>query len=157
MDRLREIINMDNLPLLRDIHLPDGNVSIFPLAFGWWGLLCSLLGLYVLYLIIKIVWRQSAKIYARRILLSLKGDTGLASAVKLSEIMRRACVRKYPDAVAKSGKEWIAFLNSKSKLKLSGTAAILLQNAPFMIKPEYKPEDMQIVWNYCYEWIGENL
>ena len=30
---------MDNLPELRDIHLPSDGVSIFPLAYGWWGLL----------------------------------------------------------------------------------------------------------------------
>lgn len=26
---------MDNLPELRDIHVPDG-VSAFPPAYGWW-------------------------------------------------------------------------------------------------------------------------
>ena len=37
----------DNLPELRDIHLPDG-VSAFPLAYGWWVIGLSIIGAIVL-------------------------------------------------------------------------------------------------------------
>ncbi len=148
---------MDNLPGLRDIHLPDGGVPFFPLAYGWWSILVFFLAAFILYKVLKVLWRQSAKLYARRILLSLKNDKGLASAVKMSEILRRACVRKYPEAVAKSGEEWISFLNAKSKWALTGSAAELLQNAPFMVHESYNAEDMSTVWRYCYDWIGDNL
>ena len=120
-------------------------------------MLATVIAAFVLYKVLKILWRQSAKIYARRILLSLKEDTDLAAAVKMSEILRRACVRKYPEAVALSGEEWIAFLNTKSKWVLSGSAAELLQNAPFMVHQSYKAEDMPTVWRDCYDWIGANL
>ncbi len=148
---------MDNLPGLRDIHLPDGGVPFFPLAYGWWSILAILAAAFILYKVLRYLWRQSAKLYARRILLSLKDDRDLAAAVKMSEILRRICVRKYPEAVAKSGKEWIEFLNSKSKRALTGTAAKLLQDAPFMVEPSFNADDMPKVWRYCYDWIGENL
>ena len=148
---------MDNLPALRDIHLPEGGVPFFPLAYGWWSVLATVIAALVLYKVLKMLWRQSAKIYARRILLSLKDDTDLAAAVKMSEILRRACVRKYPEAVALSGEQWMEFLNAKSKWVLTGSAAVLLQNAPFMVHKSYKAEDMPTVWRYCYDWIGANL
>ena len=148
---------MDNLPALRDIHLPDGGVPFFPLAYGWWSILFFCVVAFVFYKVLKMLWRQSAKIYARRVLMSLKNDTGLSAAVKMSEILRRACLRKYPEAVSLSGKEWMAFLNDKSKWKLTDSAAELLQNAPFMVKQSYKSEDMSTVWRYCYDWIGANL
>ena len=148
---------MDNLPALRDIHLPEGGVPFFPLAYGWWGVLVAVVATVVLYKVLKMLWRQSAKIYARRILQSYKHDTDLAAAVKMSEILRRACVRKYPEAVAVSGDDWIAFLNDKSSWKLTGSAAELLKNAPFMVHQSYDAEDMYKVWCYCYNWIGENL
>ena len=149
---------MDNLPELRDIHLPD-SIPFFPLAYGWWGVIVFVAGLFILYRIGVYLWRKSARIYARRVLFSLKGDTGLESAVKMSEILRRACVRKYPEAVAKTGDEWLQFLNLKSKNPLQGTAAELLKNAPFMNikeKADYS-EDMEKVWRFCYDWIGANL
>lgn len=148
---------MDNLPGLRDIHLPDGGVPFFPLAYGWWSILAFLAAAFIAYKVLRYLWQQSAKLYARRILLSLKDDTDLAAAVKMSEILRRICVRKYPEAVAKSGEEWIEFLNTKSKWPLTGTAAILLRDAPFMVKPSFKVDDMPTVWRYCYDWIGANL
>ncbi len=148
---------MDNLPALRDIHLPEGGVPFFPLAYGWWSILVCVIAAWVLYKVLKMLWQQSAKIYARRILQSFKDDTDLAAAVKMSEILRRACVRKYPEAVAVSGDDWIAFLNSKSKWPLNGSAAELLKNAPFMVHQSYEAEDMSKVWRYCYDWIGENL
>ena len=148
---------MDNLPALRDIHLPEGGVPFFPLAYGWWGVLVSVIIAVVLYKVLQMLWRQSAKIYARRILQAYKHDTDLAAAVKMSEILRRACVRKYPEAVALPGDDWIAFLNGKSSRKLTGSAAELLKNAPFMVHQSYDAADMNKVWDYCYNWIGENL
>ena len=44
---------MDNLPNLRDIHIPDG-VSAFPPAYGWWVMLLALLLMGGVYQFIKI-------------------------------------------------------------------------------------------------------
>ena len=55
---------MDNLPELRDIHLPSDGVSIFPLAYGWWGLL--LLAIAMIFAVKIIFWfrKNSKRIYA---------------------------------------------------------------------------------------------
>ena len=43
----------DNLPELRDIHLPDG-VSAFPPAYGWWVVLLAILSIVAAVKLIKI-------------------------------------------------------------------------------------------------------
>lgn len=150
---------MDNLPELRDIHLPTEGVPVFPLANGWWGLLGLIIA--AIFLLKSAMWlyRASARIYARKLLYPLQGQVDLQSAVKMSEILRRICVRKYPQAVALSGDEWIAFLNKNSKTLLSGEAAELLKNAPFMPKDSalLNQKNHQILWKFCYNWIGDNL
>lgn len=149
----------DNLSGLRDIHLPESGVSLFPIAGGWWIVLLILIGGGIAYYTGKKIWLASARIYTRRILLSLKDDVELPAAIKMSEILRRACVRKYPDAVALSGNDWIKFLNQKSKYNLDKNAAELLKDAPF-IAPESKSVrsgDMRNLWQFCYDWIGDNL
>jgi len=150
---------IDQLAGLRDIHLPDGGVPFFPLAYGWWSVLLALVGGYFAWVYLNKLWRASARLYARRILNSIKEDTNLAAAVKISEILRRACLRKYPDAVALVGDEWIEFLNQKAKYPLDKQAAELLKNAPFMAESEksFDADDMRRLWDFCYDWIGDNL
>ena len=150
---------INNLPELRDIHLPQDGVSFFPLAPGWWIIITLIVGLFVLYKLIRFIRLTSARIYARYLLQPLKQDTSLKTAVKISEILRRICIRKYPNAVALSGDKWIDFLNSHAKRKINGAAAILLQNAPYLSEnnKEYSPLLVSEIWNFCYAWIGENL
>ena len=150
---------MDNLPLLRDIHLPQDGVSIFPLAYGWWAILGAVLLLYLLFKLCILIKKTSAKIYARHLLQPLKNDYSVRSVVQMSEILRRICVRKYPEAVAYTGQSWIDFLNSKSKNKLDEHLAELLNNAPFVREDdkEYQAENIDRLWQFCYLWIGENL
>ena len=50
-----------NLPELRDIHLPDG-VSPFPPAYGWWVILGSVLLLLVLTELFLIIRRKSKNV-----------------------------------------------------------------------------------------------
>ena len=149
----------DNLPELRDIHLPVDGVSFWPLAGGWWCVLISLLIILILFKTLKWLRRKSAKLYAEHILKSIENQTDLSAAIKISEILRRACIRKYPSAVALSGKEWIDFLNEHSHQKIDKTLADLLQNVPFM--PEetshIEPRQIKRLWQFCYAWIGENL
>lgn len=150
---------MDNLQELRDIHLPTDEIPIFPLAYGWWGLLAAVVGVFVLYRLIVWLRRTSARIYARKLLQALKDRNDLTSVVKMSEILRRICVRKYPEAVALFGNKWIEFLNSKSKQNMDKQTAELLKNAPFMQSDSnlYNEQSRQKLWRFCYDWIGENL
>ena len=149
----------DNLPDLRDIHLPAQDISIWPLAGGWWGLLCVIIGIAVLIKISSWLRRKSAKLYAEHLLKSIENQTDLAAAVKISEILRRACVRQYPQAVALSGDEWIAFLNNHAHKKIKAPLTELLKNVPFMPDGSVSPSPQQIkkLWTFCKDWIGENL
>jgi len=148
-----------NLPELRDIHLPSDEISVFPLAYGWWGIL--LLAVTLFFLIKLILWirKTSAAIYARKLLQGLHDNHSLSAVVKMSEILRRVCIRQYPQAVSLFGDDWIAFLNSKSKKQLDEQTAELLKNAPFMQEDsaDYSAEKQQKLWRFCYDWIGENL
>lgn len=150
---------MDNLPELRDIHLPSDSISIFPLAYGWWMVLLLAISTFVFVKLLLWLKRNSAKLYARKLLLPLKEQKNLASVVKMSEILRRVCVRKYPQAVAMFGNEWIEFLNIHSREPLNENTAELLKNAPFMNQNLPLPDNMEIdsLWKFCYEWIGDNL
>ncbi len=58
----------DNLPELRDIHLPLTEISFFPLAWGWWMMLAVLAALVVAVWLIRVALRKSKKRYALRLL-----------------------------------------------------------------------------------------
>lgn len=150
---------MDNLDGLRDIHLPAEGVPFFPPAIGWWGLLALLIAAAMMVHLVRSVRKTSTKMYALNLLEPLKNQMSLAAVVKMSEILRRVCIYKYPDAVSLFGDDWIDFLNSKSKNKMDGETAELLKNAPFMRKlPDwYDGGIQQSLWQYCYDWTGENL
>ena len=132
---------MDNLPELRDIHLPSTDISVFPLAYGWWLVLATIVAIVLL------------------LLNSLKDNHSVAAAAKMSEILRRICVRQYPEAVALTDKKWIAFINSKTKEKLSARTAELLSEAPYMPTDieKYSSADIDDLWRFCNRWIGDNL
>ena len=46
---------MKNLPEIHDIYIPDG-VSMFPLAYGWWVILGSIIAAFFL---IKIILSEA--------------------------------------------------------------------------------------------------
>ena len=70
-----------NLPELRDIHLPEG-VSAFPPAYGWWVILGGILLLLLLTELFLIVRRKSKKRYALYLL--------ALSLIHISEPTRRS-------------------------------------------------------------------
>ena len=147
-----------NLPELRDIHLPDG-VSPFPPAYGWWVILGSVLLLLVLTELFLFIRRKSKKRYALYLLQHIPQDNIAAAALQISEILRRICVFKYKEAAALYGKPWLEFLNQHSKSKLDGQAAQLLLDAPYM-NPEsaaYTKQDADKLRQFSARWIGENL
>lgn len=150
---------MDNLPELRDIHLPTEEIPIFPLAYGWWMLPLLIIGMIVLFKLIIWIRHTSARIYALKLLGAIQNRNDLNAVVKMSEILRRICVRKYPQAVSLFGDEWIDFLNSKSKHRLEKEAAELLKNAPFMQSDSksYDENNRKKLWHFCRDWIGDNL
>ncbi|MBE6452394.1 MAG: DUF4381 domain-containing protein [Alphaproteobacteria bacterium] len=148
----------NNLPELRDIHLPDG-VSPFPPAYGWGVVLLAIIALFLLLKLFFFLRAKSKKRYALYLLHNIYCNDSISSVVEMSAILRRICVFKYKEAMVLSGDKWIEFLNSKIKKPLYGKAADLLVNAPYI--PEnskgYSRQDVIAIRQFCKEWIGENL
>ena len=149
---------MDNLPELRDIHIPDG-VSAFPPAYGWWVILAGVVVLFLLTELILFLRRASKKLYARRLLQNITSSSSVNAAVQMSEILRRICVYKYPEAAALNGRAWLEFLNAHSPIALTGKPAELLINAPYVPADTkgYSTSDLAAQRRFCNLWIGENL
>lgn len=148
----------DNLPELRDIHLPDG-VSAFPPAYGWWIILLVALSIVAAVKLIKIAKIKSKKLYALRLLKAADKSSPIKAAAYISEILRRICVYKYPEALSLNGNEWIDFIHLHSKNKMSAKTAKLLLNAPYMPcnNHTYSSNDVDELQLFCQHWIGENL
>ena len=148
----------DNLPELRDIHLPDG-VSIWPPAYGWWFILAAVILIWFSGRLFSFLRLKSKKIYAGRLLRETAFEKPVVAAAKMSEILRRICVVKYPQALSLSGKEWTDFLSLHAREALSEKMANLLQNAPYMPEDDDKvtDEDLKNLKDFCERWIGENL
>lgn len=149
---------MKNLPEIHDIYIPDG-VSMFPLAYGWWVILSSLIAIFFLAKLILWSIRTSKKKYALNTLKNIDTSSPVDAALKMSELLRRICNVKYKKASALYGKEWIDFLNEKSSHKISGDTANLLIYAPFMDIEDktYQTETAVELKNFCKNWIGVNL
>ena len=77
----------------------------------------------------------------------------------MSEILRRICLKKYPEAVAFNGQKWADFLLSKSKIVLSEKSLLLLQTAPYIKEDDhnFSARDFIELRKFCYDWVGENL
>lgn len=150
---------MDNLPELRDIHLPTEGISIFPLAVGWWILPIVIIVFFFAIRLIFMLRRQSKKLYARYLLNKTAKENTLDSVVKMSEILRRICLKKYPEAVAYEGKNWTDFLQEKCKHKLNKRTLLLLQTAPYRAKNDdfFAPQDVADLRKFCFDWVGDNL
>ncbi len=148
----------DNLPELRDIHLPETATFLWPVAYGWWLIAGIIIGATILYYVLSYYKRKSKKRYALKMLSKLDVNN-FSSAAKMSEILRRICVYKYPQAAALFNDKWLEFLNSHSNSKLEGTTAKLLLNAPYMAPQKTKTnlQEMQKLLDFCRKWIGENL
>ncbi|MBQ9234979.1 MAG: DUF4381 domain-containing protein [Alphaproteobacteria bacterium] len=148
----------DNLPDLRDIHLANG-VSFWPLGYGWWVILAAIIIGFVAARLALWLRRKSKKLYALRLIRGISANDVIPSAALISEILKRICVYKYPDAVALSGKKWLAFLNSHTSASLSDKTGSLLLNAPYMSPDtaDFSPHDLELLQKFGIVWIGENL
>ena len=148
----------NNLPELRDIHLPEG-VSAFPPGYGWGIILAVILSIILIIYLWKLFRIKSKKIYALHLLQNIYCNDSISSAVEMSAILRRICVLKYKEAITLSGEEWIKFLNSKIKKPLYGKSADLLINAPYipLNSKGFERADIVRLRQFCREWIGENL
>lgn len=148
----------DNLPELRDIHLPL-EVSAFPIAYGWWLVLGIIVFAILLTKVFLYLRRYSKARYALRLLENISLNNAINAACQMSEILRRICVYKYKQAAVLQNKEWIEFLNAHCKKKLDMRIAELLINAPYIPQDSktYGEDDARKLQQFCKIWIGENL
>ena len=148
----------DNLPELRDIHLPEG-VSVFPPAYGWYIIVLIIIAAVILIKLYKSWLQKSRKKYALRILAALNDKDIIASVTVISELLRRICVYRYPQAVALSGENWWNFIKQHGKMELSDQNKKLLLNAPYMDTKtqKYSTQNLQDIIDFASAWIGENL
>jgi len=148
----------DNLPELRDIHIPDG-VSIFPLAYGWWVIALIIVGVIGAVYLTMFLRRKSKKLYALYLLKNLTLESPIKAAALMSKILRRICVYKYHEGVGLSGDDWAEFLLAHTKEKLSNRGRALLLDAPYMPEDakDFTAEDAKDLRLFCFAWIGENL
>ena len=84
----QERLIMDNLPELRDIHVPDG-VSAFPPAYGWWVVLAGVVALFLLAELFLLLRRASKKLYARRLLQNITSSSPVNAAVQMNAAAMR--------------------------------------------------------------------
>ena len=149
---------MDNLPEIRDIHIPEG-VSLFPIAYGWWVILLGLIGAIILIKLIALAIRTSKRIYALKQLKNINTDKPVVAAIKFSELLRRIRHFKFKEASALYGDDWIKFLNNHTSHKIADDCAKLLIYAPFMNIDDksYSPQTAEELKAFCKYWIGANL
>ena len=111
---------------------------------------------------VKIIFwfrKNSKRIYALYLLKKNASENSASAAVKMSELLRRICISRYPEAVSYSGKNWIDFLNNHAKQKLSKQTAALLLDAPYAPADSdlFAAENVADLRVFCQSWIGANL
>ena len=147
---------MDDLPLLKDIHLPDP-VTKFPLGYGVIGIMIFL-GLIIIFLpYFKYLYFQSKKYYALQLL--KKQTAGNVLDVRhMSELLRRICKVKYKEAVALYGQQWAAFLNGKTDFPLSQKLIDIFINAPYISDNfQIEKKDFDEIYRFVVRWVEVNL
>ena len=148
---------MDNLPLLKDIHLPEPIWSFAPLGWFWLMLVIAPIVSYFAYRTFKYVRAKSRKYYALRLLKNAK-ENNAKSVELISEILRRICLYKYKKAITLFGQDWIDFLNGHSQIKLKNSAAELLVYGMYVPQnKQYDAKDYDFLRKFTKKWIGENL
>ena len=107
----------------------------------------------------KYIRRKSKKLYALHLLKKLEGQNTIKTVAFISEVLRRICIYKYPQAVGLSGEAWIDFLTQHCKTSLAKKEQELLLNSPYMPEnfTEFDVESVNELRKFCTNWIGDNL
>ena len=147
---------MDDLPQLRDIHLPP-EIMRFPLGYGFLTLLVIFLLLIVLAPYFRYLYLKSRKYFAFQKIAVLKnGD--MADVRQISELLRRVCKIKHKKAVALYGKEWVDFLAQTTHGTLSAHQFDVLLNAPYApLSMTLAQKDFEAIKAFAKQWLEDNL
>ena len=146
----------DNLAELKDIHLPD-DIWMFPLGWASVTFFVLMFCLLIFSPFLYKLWRQNKKRYALKMLENIK-TKDVSGVARISELLRRICILKYPDAVALFGDKWLSFLKKHNKSALSKSQKNLLCQAPYM--PQDKAvlnEDFDAIKAFAHSFLEDNL
>lgn len=147
---------MNDLPLLRDIHLPPA-ITKFPLGYGFLFLLAFFVVCVALTPYFRHLYLKSKKQYTLRLLQNLKQEN-LGDVCKISEILKRVCKIKHKKAVAFYGDKWADFLKSTTSYKISPELLNVLINAPYApCDLSIKKTDFEDIKSFARQWVEENL
>lgn len=147
---------MNDLPELRDIHLPEP-IGLFPLGYGF--LLLMGLAVCLMFLIpyLRYKYLKGKKKYAFDLLADLT-TANMENVCRISELLRRICKIRHKKAVALYGADWASFLNKTGSAKLSDAQMTLLINAPYApATNEVNQQDFMFVKNFAKQWVETNL
>ena len=89
---------MDDLPELRDIHLPEP-IGLFPLGYGFISSICILVFAALVFFFWRKAYLKSKKHYALQAIKNLN-DATIDSVCQISQMLRRICKIKHKKAVA---------------------------------------------------------
>jgi hypothetical protein len=151
---------------LRDIHLPDP-ISWWPLAWGWWLLIISVLLISMIVLMWFIRREKTTKIAKPTLfmqtLTQLKSEKqAQAFSIKLSALLKHSAIYYYgQQAAGLSGETWLAFLDQhwalgKTPEQKNTTHVFLspqgraLLSAPYQENPAI---DQTFLWQLADDWL----
>jgi hypothetical protein len=146
---------------LRDIHLPE-SVAFWPLAYGWWILIFTVITVISLAVFLYLRYRKnrlSAITLARQEYTRISGEyqqhnDAIWLAAQISILMRRLSVSLFPrtQVASLTGDEWLSFLDNQvpDQPFASGTGRVLV-DAPY--REKISNDDAEELMNNCVLWI----
>ena len=149
---------MEQLPL-KDIHIPEP-IGIWPLAWGWYGLI-GLLIVIIIALIygIKRIKQRAAIKSAAKLLAAIKQQKqdNLQSLADLSIWLRRVVITVAPrsDVASLTGTAWLNYLDSVfTDAPFSQGVGRCLADSPYR---KNLPEDIDIdqLFSLCERWLAK--
>ena len=157
--------DISQLPL-RDIHLPNP-ISWWPLAAGWWIVICSSVVLLILsFLVLRKYFKLTLRKEALKSLESIqntyaKDHDAVACLAELSSFLRRVMLSRAHGTVSASitspasltGQAWLEFLDkSLDKPEFSTGAGQLLLDGPYQSTVDNN--DLHDLLQLCQKWVN---
>ena len=145
-----------DLPLLKDIHLPEP-VGSFPLGYGVFVLACAFLVLIASYPLFRFFYAKTKKYRALVALEELNVST-VENVAKISVLLKRVCLVKNKNAAVLFGRAWLDFLDAHTDIKMNKSQEKLLMSAPYMLKTQtLSQNDFDAIKQYARSFLEKNL
>ena len=144
---------------LRDIHILS-RPPIWPLAYGWWILLISLVVILIVFFAGRYLWRKRPVVYAVKVARNLtkENSNDLTYIKGLSQLLKRVAIAAFgrTTVASLSGMKWQEFLLTQAPDTFSKSEAHAIAFAPYEFKTKTKlPRD--IFTDHAILWIKKVL